>query len=276
MKINRSIQKLLYALVIPAVILSCDGDDDEATATVDFAGVGTGYNEADGDMTITIPFRRADASMSQSDLEIIGDATEGEDYEIVSVNQEGIQISLKDDSEPEHVVETIRIRIPGSNGNAIHTVTLANDDPGFVDIDLVWPGNPDMDLILVYAPTVDDEFEVHSFSDPGHLSLDWTDADGIYGLSYNYYGGTVEPLDFTVTFTPTNMTLEGGSDPLVYEATYMLVNKDPNAFQIEQTFVKDGLALKDFSEIEVPAEGSRKKELIIKMRKAIADYKAGK
>lgn len=278
MKKDKLINKLALALSIVVVVMSCS--DDDSGTSVDFAGIATSFLEADGQTTITIPFRNASSSISMDDITIEGTATQGADadYTIDGVTEEGIQITLNDDDAAE-IVETIRIRIlTGDEGNLIHTVSLMSDDPGFMDIELQWADAVDLDLISWYFDEEAEEWVDIDFSDPGNTldPIDWTDADGLYGFTYNYYAGGDDSVPFTVVFTPTGVTLEGGTDPLTFNATYTLANVDPNNVQIEQVVTKTGTEFTDFSDIDVPETGSRKAEILAKLRKAAADLHARK
>lgn len=270
-------KKIFYLCIALGVFIfqACD-DESSSDGGASFARLSSNYFEADGTGTLQIPIKNYNGNASGIEFAFSGTATEGEDYEVVGFAEGILTITVFDDLAAERY-ETIRIQITNAEGgvgaNPFHLVTIESNDPGFVDIDLVWPGAPDMDLVLLHE-VGNGDFEIVAFSDPGHLRLDWKAADGLYGLSYNYYSGNVDPLDFTVTFTPTGVTLEGATNPLIFDATYTLANIDPNNIQIEQVFTKSGTEFTDFSDIEVPEEGSRKAELLVKMRKAIADYKA--
>jgi hypothetical protein len=130
MKKFRILYKLMFALIVPAFILSCEEDEEEpATAEIDFLTISSAYNEADGTGTLTVPIRGTAAANSYS-FEFGGTATEGEDYEVVGVTGEGFQVSIIDDNEAEPD-ETIRVRMVSPslnlNGNAIHTIHIASN-----------------------------------------------------------------------------------------------------------------------------------------------------
>jgi hypothetical protein len=273
MKKNRIIYKLFLALGMSIVLLSCS-DDEEDGASAGFAGIASSYYEEEGDGTIFVPFR--DGSVSESDIEIDGTATPGAegDYTITSFTDEGVTISLKDDDRAEKI-ETIRLTIPGTSGSAnrTHTVRIVSDDPGILQVDLDWTGGSDLDLYLYRIDTVggDPVFTRVAFSDPGGpILLDWTAPDATYALSYNYYAGTNNAQDFTVTFTPTGITLEGGSVPLVFQGTYTLANVDDENIQYEQFFDKKGTEFTNFTELDIPATGSRRAELVRMLRETVS------
>lgn len=298
MKKNKHINKLILALGLSVLVLGCSDDDDSnSSSAFDFGSLSTSFPEEkglDGPVTLTIPFRNAPSSVSIDDITVDNvTATEGTEYTIDAVTQEGITITLYDDvlpigatGETESQLETIRFTIKdGGSGNNVHTVNIVDNDPGTFAIDMVWTGAADLDLYLLHETTPGDEdFEVVGFSDPGHLMMDWTDDDGLYAVSYNYYAKNthVGPLNFTGEFTPTSgVTAEGGLAKLIFDATYTDVNIDPSDYQIEQYFTKDGYAFEDFTDIEVPAAGSRQTgkrivsaQGIQNMRNAIAEYQA--
>ncbi len=181
--------------------------------------------------------------------------------------------------------ETIRLAINGVEGNNRHTVTLVSDDPGFLDIDLTWAHSEaevDMDLLLFIWDEENEEWVdvAQSWgSTYEHLSIDWSDADGLYGLAYNYYAGPEgEDNDFTVTFTPTGVKIDGSSDAKVSNATFTDANIESHSdYPVLQTFEKSGTLFSDFSTVTVPEAGSRVKALRAKLSEAVAaKYKAAK
>jgi hypothetical protein len=276
MKKNKLVNKFVVALSLSVFIIGCS--DDENGATTDFAGIATSTTEAGG--TVTIPFRNG--SVSQEDLIIDGSATAGEDYTITNVSDEGIVIAITEDVKVNEGTERIRIRIPGSGGNAMHTVNISDNDPGTLDIDLTWADGEaavDMDLLLwIYDEEEEEWVDVAQSwgSTFEHLQMNWEDPDGTYGLTYNYYDGNVEPMTFTAEFTPASgITVNGALTPLTFTQDYTLDNEDKSGdYQIEQTFVKDGFEFSDFSAVDIPASGSRQAQLVAKLRAAAAERRA--
>lgn len=277
------VKKILFALYLPVLMLACTEEDTPPAVSNDFASIGSGYSESGGDKTVVIPFRNVSKAYTLTDLKLSGDATEGDDYQVIGVSKDGIEIKFINDDEAEKV-ETLQITIidpVSSTGNFTHTVTLVSDDLGFLDIKLLWTANVDLDAYSLYFDEAIDDWKVVSFSDPGNTlaKIDWTAADGMYGFSYNYYAGADDAVDFSSVFTPTGVKLNGASAVLTFNATYTLANVDPNSFQIEQTCMKAGTKFTEFTDIEVPEVGSRigssnREELLVKMRNAIQRYKA--
>ena len=85
-------------------------------------------------------------------------------------------------------------------------------------------------------------------------------SDGTYGLSCNYYSGTVDPMNFQVRYIKLLNGTPGGT--VTRKGTYTLANINPwftskvNPLLV-MTFEKLGSDFKDFSEITVPISGSR-------------------
>jgi hypothetical protein len=158
MKKDKFLQRLLFALIVPAFLLSCDGDEEEpAMAEIEFLTISSTYEEANGTGTVTVPLRGS-ADESQYSFEFDGTATEGEDYEVIGVNGEGFQVSIIDDNDAEPN-ETIRVRMMSPNlnlnGNAIHTINIVSNCEDTDASDLTFfRGN--WDATEKYGPTEDD------------------------------------------------------------------------------------------------------------------------
>lgn len=271
----KRIAKLCLAVLITPFFLSSCSDDDSGSDGVSFITIASGWDEADGAGSLQIPVD-FDGDASDIEFSYSGTATLDEDFEVVGFADGILTLNIIDDDAAENL-ETIRVTIVsvsgGTGGNPIHTVTLLSDDPGYMTIELQWEDAVDLDLISWYFNEETQEWEDIDFSDPGNTldPIDWKDPDGLYGFTYNYYAGADDSVPFTVVFTPTGVTLEGGTDPLEFNATYTLDNVDPVNVQIEQVVTKSGTAFTDFSDIEVPEEGSRKSEVLAKLKKAAAD-----
>lgn len=130
MKKENILRKLMFTLVVPVLILACDNEDEPAGLTVDFGSIASTSQEAEG-QTVTIPLRNSNSG-SASKLGVVfgGSATEGEDYSLVGITAEGVQIKINDDLAIEDT-EIIRVQLTGNglalNGNTIHNVTIMND-----------------------------------------------------------------------------------------------------------------------------------------------------
>jgi hypothetical protein len=121
---NKVLNKFLYLLSLPILILGCTEEIGEAGGTISngafqFESNASNFYEADGASTIVVPFRNAGGSVSESDLVIDGTATAGEDYDIVGVTDAGVEISFMADVAAE-VIEAIRISIPNGAGSRLN------------------------------------------------------------------------------------------------------------------------------------------------------------
>jgi hypothetical protein len=128
MKKHKLLNSLLLAFGLSVVMISCDNDEDNVPSSPpgDFATLASSYYEADGTGTVTIPFRDASAKfLANAAVTFTGTATEGEDFNLVGVTQEGVQISIIDDEELEPL-ETIRV-VGNFSGNSVHEITIVSN-----------------------------------------------------------------------------------------------------------------------------------------------------
>lgn len=119
---NKLLNKFLFILSLPVLMLACSDDEGPKGTGTDFKSIATTIEEAGG--TATIPLRNG--SISESDIVFGGTATEGEDFEFSEVTAEGVQISIINDDKYEGT-ETIRVQIKNTTGNNIHTITIPCD-----------------------------------------------------------------------------------------------------------------------------------------------------
>jgi hypothetical protein len=81
-------------------------------------------------------------------------------------------------------------------------------------------------------------------------------------MSYVYYEGTLDPLEFEVVFADfVDGAFEAEANVESFTGTYTAANKnewtDPNTTKVVQTFKKVSGEFAEFSAIDVPASGSR-------------------
>jgi len=122
--------KLIYALSMMCISLfmlqACSDDDStsDSSSGVQFQKVATTLEESGG--TITIPIRGG--SVSGVELEFDGTATEGEDFEVVDITNDALEIQILDDGNYEDV-EYARVRMVGNGvgGNAFTTINILCD-----------------------------------------------------------------------------------------------------------------------------------------------------
>jgi hypothetical protein len=177
---------------------------------------------------------------------------------------------------PETIILTLK---PGSSGVEIGNddvlqINLAQQDGRLiildwaetsVDLDLfVWLGPDETDMgILAWSLFNQPEFAFI----PKKLSTLFELPDALYGMSYLYYDGTVDPLDFQVTFIDVvSGAVEVEANRDVFDATYTIANKNKWPEESEdlplilQTFSQsDGGAFTTPTALDVPATGSRKR-----------------
>jgi hypothetical protein len=127
------------------------------------------------------------------------------------------------------------------------------------------PGNVDMDILVWYesAPGV---FTMRFLSDNSgqtfeSVSIPGNVENGRWGVSYVYYSGTSDNVNFTVNFRSYKGNLNGTSNRATYNQTYTLANVNPwdqtQVFRIEQFYRKVANDYIEFTGISVPGSGSR-------------------
>lgn len=155
--------------------------------------------------------------------------------------------------------------------NLIYTLTIEEDDI-LVFLDWVANDSPDedrgdvdMDLLL----QLEDEV-IWGSAEPGNEFFEAMNVPGgfpagTYGLSYTYYSGTSDDLDFISVMFNTKGTLNGGSykypveDPLIFESNYTLENinewGEDSPPKVVQTMVKNGINYSNITSITNPPDG---------------------
>ncbi|GIV37077.1 MAG: hypothetical protein KatS3mg032_1456 [Cyclobacteriaceae bacterium] len=142
------------------------------------------------------------------------------------------------------------------------TWDAGNGSAGDVDMDLfLWrenpPGSSNFELVAS-AVQIGNVFEALSVRNESALF-----PDGVYGVGYNYFSGTANPLNFTVKFRAQKGTINNDSIVARFNGTYTLANLNrwdqTSSFHVAQTFVKSGNNFHSFSPLDVPPSGSRMK-----------------
>lgn len=182
------------------------------------------------------------------------------------VNQDGIPY------------ETVEITLesvasgPAKLGTQLtHTIKILEDD---VVALMQWAAQDmtaeeaavDMDLIFWHEGTMiwgsfSEGTEFEGINIPAGL------PEGNYGVSYTYYSGNSEDLDFAAAFFTTAGKLNNrsytfpDSDPLVFRGTYTKANineySETSLPKIIQTMVKDKINFSNFSNINIDPTSSR-------------------
>ena len=169
------------------------------------------------------------------------------EIEIESVDSESVDITNDDDIE----------------------ITVLQEDDGMIMV-LDWPepgpnGQADMDLLLRNGTTIVAGSLEGSFTPGEGIFIPKSIGTASFGASYNYYEGTLDPLNFEVIFAEvTAGVIEPEANRAVYQATYTAVNKNPwttlSSLKVVQTFQMVGGSFTNFSAISVPSSGSREAE----------------
>lgn len=125
------------------------------------------------------------------------------------------------------------------------------------------PGDVDMDLILWRFNSGTSEYEQVDISNSGSspretVALPADAANGTYAVTYLYYSGTSNNLNFTGSFSSPGGNFSGNSNNTIrFSANYTLANKNTGSTSnISQTFVKNGSTFSNFSTVNIPVTGS--------------------
>jgi hypothetical protein len=277
---------LLFASVL-LFVPSCKDDEPAPPGEISFTESEITVKESDGIIEVEITLSKPAKEDITIEYELSGTAIDvisgGFDYEILSDYleveiEEGettgiIEIELYSDFAFESTPETIEIELSDVDSDAVE---ISNDDEIEISIEqedglgivLEWTGNVDMDLFL----WAEDNSSTLVWTEFGSTNIGFAQKfetmflpsvmdDGNYGISCNYYEGTVTPLNFTVTYRPfVNGTF--GTN-VVRNGTYTLANinawDQPTGTDplLAATYTKSGSTYSNFSQITVHPAGSR-------------------
>lgn len=287
---------LLLIIALGITLPSCKEDEPFVKPKLSFSESTNTFKESDGEVEIEVTIDKAYAKDIEIDYSISGTAGEkvkvganaAYDYEITSdylkveipagetkgiIKLEFISdVAIEDD-------ETIEIQIEEVDSEEIEitrddeiNITLKQEDGLVVVLEWGVEANPkylnvDMDLFL-WVEDAGGTLGITQFrsadasvTSPELFFLPTAALDdGTYGLSCNYYSGTVDPMNFQVTYVKLVNGANAGS--VVKKGTYTLANINPwDTSEVDpslvMTFEKLGTEFKDFSEITIPTSGSR-------------------
>jgi hypothetical protein len=183
-----------------------------------------------------------------SDLEIEEDETIV--ISITETDSENIEITRNDD---------IKITVKQEDGMVVLLEWGVGTGEKYIDVDMdlfLWAKGSGSNLGLTTIASANS-----SFASPEYFFLP-TKAfnDGQYGLSCNYYEGTVNPMNFSVSFV--NLIAGVYKTPTVKKGTYTLANINPwDTSKIDPalvlTFDKTAGNFTNFSNLTIPVKGSR-------------------
>ncbi len=282
----------LAVILFMTAISSCKDDEPPAKAKLSFAESSITYNEADDIIEIQVKLDKPATEDFTAEYELNGTAQDEEtatqnspaDYMIIEdLSDYGeididkgetvgiIQIQLYTDFELEDD-ETIEISLIDVDSDKVELtrddeteITLQQED-GLI-IRLSWPSaTVDMDLLVRIGATTSTWEGILTGSVNGFPEIAFIPeviGDAAYGMSYTYYDGIADPLDFTVAFIELdNGEIEPQANWLSFTGRYTLANinkwDDISTTQVVQTFERIGTSWTNFSSpITIPASGSR-------------------
>jgi len=301
-KISTTLLSILALCAFGLVLSSCKDDDGEpAKPQLSFSTSSLTLSEDDGPLEIEVELDKPAPEDLVIEYELSGTAYDdiradqeevGADFEIIDGEYGEIEIAKGETTGTITIqpyadfnfegTETIVIRLKEADSEKIEitrdddiTIEFEQELNGLI-VSLSWPGPgeetvgvADMDMFLWIGEDVSslETIVAGSFGtsyEPGEIIFIPKSITNVaYGLSYNYYWGNLDPLEFSVDF----IEIEDGDDvsTTTFSGTYTAVNEhlwdeEDDVFyttQVVQTFVNDGGDFEDFSEISTPEEGSR-------------------
>ena len=278
------------------LLSSCKDDVPPAKPKLSFDKSSLTVNEADGEIEVKIKLDKGAFEDVKITYELSGSAvdkvtagtTKAYDYEITSdyleaeivkgdslafikvtllsdfdvEEDETIQISIKDvDSENIEITrnDDIKITVKQENGMVVLLQWGVGVGEKYTDVDMdlfLWAKNTASQLVLTNIASANG-----SLASPEFFFLPTAVFnDGQYGLSCNYYDGKTDPMNFTVSFikvvngAATSTTVKKGTYTIANVNAWDTSSLDP---LLVLTFDKTAGNFTNFSEITVPATGSR-------------------
>lgn len=291
-------------------ITIADDDDDAPFYTVSFVETEFTKFESDGLIEIAVSIDPAPAEdvtiMYEIDLETMAlDSLLGYEEEIpqifwdyhingtsgeltISAGETSgkIEIELYSDSNFELYehgdFETIILNLKESSGiqfgdNETTTINVRQEDGKIIG--LFWEESyqdVDMDMLLWKGADISSFNRIVGMAANARTTPNLEalfvplNSEGSYGLSYIYYSGTPDPMNFEVNFIDyVNGEFEADEDVDIFEASYTDANKnewdteDGLEPMVVQTFRKVDGSFVELTEITVPISGSRMKSYTI-------------
>ena len=278
------------------VLSSCDDDEPSPPPQLSFAVSELTVKESDANVQIQVVLDKAASEDITVEFSLGGTAlddvtagnTDPADYEVVTdygeVEIEAgettgvIELDLYSDGLFEND-ETIELSITEVDNENIEitrddemNITVQQEDGLIITLEWPAPTGPswaDMDIILraganttTWDGILSGAAEANT-SQPEVLFIPKVVTFAAYGLSYVYYDGTYDPLEFTATFIDyTNGAVEPEAQRESFDGVYTIANKnkwtDANTTIVVQTFQKTGDSFTSpSSPIVIPSSGSR-------------------
>jgi len=296
---NRIEYKLVSLMLLVAMVVSfpsCKEDEPFVKPQLSFSQKTLTFKESDGEVEIEVQIDKAYSKDIEIDYSISGTAgeevkvgnTADPDYKITS---DYLKVEIKA-GETKGIIklefysdfdieddETIEIQIEDVDSDDIEitrddeiNITLQQEDglvvvlewgvgtgENYKDVDMdlfLWAQDANSTLVNTGFGSVQASFLSPEFFFLPTVVID----DGTYGLSCNYYEGTVDPMNFQVRYI--KWANGAGTTLSTKTGTYTLENINP-WFESEvdpilvMTFKKQGTTFSDFSDITIPGVGSR-------------------
>lgn len=268
-----------WLLFILTGIAGCSSDNE--LATIQFLNTSGTLTEGFGS---TVLYNRALPQGASVEVEFGG--TLSPDEFVHELRPSGVYVKVNDD-EVYDPGDTLIIRLTGISGPArlgdrreikLRVKDYDEDARPGLRIELTWDagngssGDVDMDLFLwrenppgssnfelaASAVQIGNVFELITMRN-GSASF----PDGLYGVGYNYFSGTADPLRFYVKFRSQKGTINSDSIVARFNGQYSLANinrwDQTDTYHIAQFFVKAGTNYHSFTSIDIPSSGSRMK-----------------
>ncbi|HEU5289649.1 MAG TPA: hypothetical protein VFU05_03335 [Cyclobacteriaceae bacterium] len=288
------VASILFTSIL-LVMPSCKDDEPAPPAKLSFAESLVTVSEEDGIIEIELVLdkpAKEDITIEYSlDGTAIDVVTAGSqyvpDYEILNDDYLEVEIAKGETTGTIEIElfsdyfleedETIEIEIQSVDSDAVEItndddieITVLQEDDGTIVL-LDWPepganGDADMDLFLKAGSTFVAGSADESTSPGEFVFIPASIGNTSFGACYNYYSGTLDPLNFEVIFAEVVAgALEPEANYTKYQATYTAVNKNPwtslSSLKVVQTFQTVGGVCSNFSGITVPSSGSRVEQM---------------
>jgi len=284
------------AMVLSLTISSCKKDEPYVKPQLSFSSATGTFKESDGTVQIEVSIDKVakedftiqysfDGSVAiEKSTAASGKAYDFEDLNagevVMKKGEKTANIELKfysdfyleDDELIDLKISNISVTNVEITRNDETKLTLDQED-GLV-VYLTWPapsasGVADMDLFIRVGENITTwdgvlTGSVQESTQPGELAfIPKTIGNAAFGASYVYYDGTLDPLDFTVSFVEfSNGAFEPDDQVESFDGEYTIANlnkwTDVNSTVVVQTFTKVGDIFGEISDpIITPDSGSR-------------------
>lgn len=286
--------------IVTLLFFSCR-EEESIEPKVTISMLSDHVNEAQDNFKIEFVLNQKALEDIYFDYSVSGSAIYGEDYIFSLPNPIKIQkgyskvifeLYVNDDSDFE-LDETIKIEIINASSLVnisspiVDSLVIINDDKESMMIKLTWEKDEsyekwtDMDLALWGEQrTSPITYSAHGGSAFEKVNLYHSLVDGYYGLTYRYYEGEDNDLEFSIQFNnlagqiyvvnKNGDVIKQTQDLIVY-GTYTLANLNNTGYvNLEHIFTKEGANFTIPNWIYIPEEGSRstkdRKEILLTIK----------